>query len=166
MSFLRMIVILIVVNLFSCTSIKKVQEPEDVGLYAFNLLKSLNQTTKADYVNRFLTIEEIRELAKNEEIVTNQETRNEFKSIKKDEWIGDIEDDYYELKQDGGENGIKWSEVEYLDFVYELEDKDGITGCEGELFFKYKDVSYSVDLLAIYNGVEYKLVELNYLEEQ
>ncbi|SES83469.1 hypothetical protein SAMN05444285_102221 [Draconibacterium orientale] len=163
---MRVIMLIIAVNLISCDSIKKATEPEDIGMYAFELLKTLSQTTKSDYVNSFLTIEEIRVLGKNEVVVTDSDTRNELTSMPKEEWVEDIEDDYNELKQDGGENGIKWAEIEYLDFVYEMDNEGGIKVCEGELFFKYKEDSYSVDLAAIFDGTEYKLVELDYLEMQ
>lgn len=163
---MRVIMLIIAVNLISCDSTKKATEPEDIGMYAFELLKTLSQTTKSDYVNSFLTIEEIRELGKNEVVVTDPNTRNELTSMPKEEWVEDIEDDYNELKQDGGENGIKWAEIEYLDFVYEMDNEGGIKVCEGELFFKYKEDSYSVDLAAIFDGTEYKLVELDYLEMQ
>ncbi|MCU4166684.1 hypothetical protein [Carboxylicivirga caseinilyticus] len=163
---LCVIVTLIAVNLVSCDSYKKMNEPEDVGMYAFKLLNSLSQTTKSDYVNSFLTIEELRELGKNEEVITDPEARNHITSIKKKEWVEDIENDYNKLKQDGGKNGIKWTNIEYLDFVYELNIEGGGTVCEGELFFKYKDYSYSVDLTAVFDGNEYKIIELDDLERQ
>jgi hypothetical protein len=160
---MRVIMLIIAVNLISCDSIKKATEPEDIGMYAFELLKTLSQTSKSDYVNNFLTIEELRELAKNEEVVTDPYILNEFTSMLKQEWVEDIEDDYGDLKQDGGEYGIKWAEIEYLDFVYEMNNEGGIKFCEGELFFEFKEDLYSVELAAIFDGTEYKLVELDYL---
>lgn len=158
---MKVIIIIIAISFISCDTTEKTPEPEDVGMYAFKLLNTLSQTTKIDYVNSFMTIEEIRELGKNEEVVTDPDTRNQMTSMEKEEWNGDTEDDYNELKQDGEECGIKWSEIEYLDFVYELDNYDGAIFCIGDLFFKYKDNSYSVGLISIFDGNEYKLIGLN-----
>lgn len=165
-TFFTIVVTIIIINIFSCVSIKKQKEPEDIGLYAFNILKNLSQTIKSDYVNSFLTIEDIRELGRNEEIAISQDTRNDLTSIKKEEWNDDIESDFNELKQDAGEIGLKWTDIEYLDFVYEIEEEDGISICEGELFFKYNEISFSVDVTAVFNGEEYKLIELDSLGKQ
>ena len=165
-SILKVIIILIAINLFSCDNHKRFIEPEDLGQYSFNLLKSLSQTTKSDYVNSFITIEGIRKIAKNEEIVTDQNTQNELILMKEEEWIKEIEVEYNELKKRGGEYGIKWAEIEYLDFLYEFDIEKGIKVLEGVLFFKYEENSYSVDLTAVNADKEYLLGKIYFLRKR
>ncbi len=59
---MKVIIMIIAVNLISCDATKKNTEHEDIGKYAFKLLNMLSQTTKINYVNSFLTIEEIRDV--------------------------------------------------------------------------------------------------------
>jgi hypothetical protein len=162
---LRVITLIIAVNLISCDSQRKITEPEDLGMYAFKLLKTLSQTTKSDYLKSFISIEEIRELGKNEKIVTDPNRRNDLTSVKNEELLEEIETDYNMLKLDAATNGIKWEKIEYLDFIYEV-DEDDTFYIDGELFIKSDNKTYSISLYALFDGESYKLCDLYYLNEK
>ena len=150
----------------SACSTNNIKEPEQIGKQVFEILKNISNSSKANYIDNFLSIEEIRELGKDEEVVKDEDTRNEMTSMLKEKWIGRIEKDYNRIKEKGGKSGINWNNIEYLDFVYELKDKDGLKICEGELYFKFNDKSFKIETSSIFNGKEYRLVEIEDLYEQ
>lgn len=160
------VLLVAIVFAFSACSTNSVREPEQIGKQVFEILKIISNSSKGNYISNFLSIEEIRELGKNEEVVKNVDTRNELTSMLKEKWISKIEKDYNRIKEKGGKSGINWNEIQYLDFVYELKDKDGIKGCEGELYFKFSDKSFKIEIESIFNGTEYRLITIEDLYEQ
>jgi len=157
---LKVLLAAVIVFAFCACSTNNVREPEQIGKQVFEILKNISSSSKDDYISNFLSIEEIRELGKNEDVVKDADTRNEMTSMLKEKWISKIEKDYNRIKEKGGKSGIIWNEIQYLDFVYELKDEDGIKGCEGELYFKFSDKSFKIEIASIFNGTEYRLFEI------
>lgn len=143
-------------------------EPEHIGPYVFDILKNLNTMLKQDYLDKFLTLDELMNVMidsgnfSKEEI---QEMEDEIsgKDIKK--WNEKIEEPYIELKEEAVYEGIKWGQIEYLDFIYKKHNEDGIEGTGGDLYFDYNDNTYSIKVLALNAVKEYKLVMIGDLEE-
>ena len=153
----------IIFTLSSCSTNSE-KEPEQIGKQGFLMLKNISSSSKENYVANFLLIEEIRELGKNEEVIKDEDTRNELTSISKDKYFSKIEADYNSIKIEGLDYGINWNEIQYLDFIYNLKTEIGIMGCEGELYFKFNDKSFKIDITSIFNGKEYRLVEIEDLK--
>ena len=151
---------------FTACSTYNIKEPEQIGKQVFRILKNISNSSKESYIENFLSIEEIRELGKNKQVVKSEKTRNEMTSMLKKEWIDRIENDYNRIKRNGGKYGINWNNIEYLDFIYELKDEDGLKVCEGELYFKFNDKSFKIDAYSIFNAKEYRLVEIENLYKQ
>jgi hypothetical protein len=61
----KVILVAIVIDLTACST-NKIKEPEQIGKQVFEILRNLSTKSKTDYVKNFLSIEEIRELGKNE----------------------------------------------------------------------------------------------------
>ncbi len=162
---LKMLIVAVIFALSACST-NSVKEPKQIGKQVFGILKNISSSSKDNYISNFLSIEEIRELGKNEEVVKDADTRNELTSMLKEKYISSIEKDYNRIKEKGGKSGINWNEIQYLDFVYEIKDKKGIKGCEGELYFKFNDKSFKIEVETIFNGTEYRLVEIEDLYEQ
>lgn len=87
-------------------------------------------------------------------------------SMLEEEWINRIMDDYNQIKNNGASSGIIWQDILYLDFVYEMKDKEGLKAVEGRLYFKYNDKTYKVDISAIWDGKEYRIIEIEDLYEK
>lgn len=51
-------------------------EPEQIGQKVFEILKSISVKGKQEYIDNFQSIDEIRELGKNEEVVKDEGTRH------------------------------------------------------------------------------------------
>ena len=157
--------LLVTIALSSCSN-GTVTEPDKIGKQVFEILETISSKRKQDYVDNFLSIEEIRELGKNEEVVKEERTRNKMTSMLKEEWIEDITKDYNQIKEEGASSGIVWQEIQYLDFVYEIKDKNGLKGAEGELYFKYDEGTFKVEVTAIWNGREYRIIEIEDLSKK
>ncbi len=157
----------IVVVFSSCSgSNNSVKDPEMIGRQVFKILQNISDGTRQEYIDQYLSIEEIRELGKNPDIITDESTRNEMTSMLREKWIDGIKNEYNEIKEDGGEAAINWQEIEYLDFVFEITEEDGIQFCEGELYFKLNNRSFNIAITSLYNGKEYKLITIEDLYEQ
>lgn len=145
--------------LISCTN-NKVKEPEQIGHQVFEMLKSINTVYKEEYYKSFFSVEEARELGKNEDFLTDENLRNEMTSLKKEDWISRMDTDYNRIKEKAAKSGINWSEIKYLDFVYEIENERGMKGCQGELYFGFNKESYKVETTSLWNGMEYRLIRV------
>ena len=151
------IIIAIFFAFTSCTN-NSVKELEQIGKQAFEILKNIGNSSKQEYISNFLSIEEARELAKNEDIIPMERSRNELTSTTKEKWEGRIEHGYNQIKEKGSKEGINWQKIEYLDFSYKTGKNDeDIEMCKGWMFFKYDEKSYRVKVFSIYNGKEYIL---------
>ena len=87
-------------------------------------------------------------------------------SVLKEEWVNELERNYNKVKERAAKYGIIWNDIQYLDYVYEINEKRGIKTCEGKLYFKYKDDSFKIRTSSIFNGHEYKLIEIRSLQKQ
>ena len=149
--------LIIAITLSSCSN-GSITEPEQIGKHVFGIVKTLSTSGKQAYIDNFLSIEEIRELGKNEEVVKEEYTRNKMTSMLKEKWIDRITRDYNQIKEKGASSGIVWQDIEYLDFIYEIKDKQGLKVAEGELYFKYNGEAYKVEINAVWNGEEYRII--------
>ena len=155
--------ILLIFILGACTDNTTTKEPDQIGHVVFEMLKKLSTGSKQEFVQDFLSVEEMRKMAKDKELVKNEGIRNKITSTLKEEWNVNIEKLYNSLKEDGAAYGIEWNDIKYLDYIYKIEQNDGLNTCEGKLYFKYNDKSYNVKTGSIFDGNEYKLVEIDQL---
>lgn len=162
---IKIALIILIIALASCST-KSIKEPEQLGKQVFEILKNISNENKENYISNFISIEEIRELGKNEKLVKDESTRNEMTSMLKEKWISQIEKEYNKIKEKAGEVGLNWNKIEYLDFVYELKERGGMKMCEGALYFKFNEKSFKIEAFAVWDGNEYKLAVVENLYEQ
>ena len=150
-------------TLISCQP-ASIKEPEQIGRQVFKILKNIDDNSKEDYISNFLSIEEIQQLATNEKLVKDADTRNEMTSITKEEWNKRIEMDYNRIQIKSKEYGINWNNIEYLVFPnIPINEGELIKGCHGELFFKCKGKSFKVNVTSFWNSREYRLLTIENL---
>jgi len=146
--------------LFSLTSIKAV-EPQEMGKHSFKILKNFNKWDTQTYLKQIMSLEEFHQLGKNNQLVKEERSRNKIQSLTEKKWHGEIIDNYMEVRKDAARKGIEWRKIKYLDFIYSIEGDDGITICKGELFFKYKERAFSVEVGYILAEDGYRLVQID-----
>lgn len=156
----NVVLISIVIAISSCSGGTSTSDPEKIGKEVFGIIKKISSDSKSDYIDNFFSIKDYRDLGKNKKVIRDEETRNEMTSMTKRRWEEQIENDYNRIKEKGATAGIKWDEIEYLDFIYEVEDDDEGELCFGKLYFEFDNDSYSVESISIFDGKDYQLVEI------
>lgn len=151
---------------FHSCNITSSSEPEDVGKKAFSAIKKLSTDNQLRYMENFITIEELRKIGSSENGHESSPGHNRLTSITKEEWTTDINEKYIEAKKKGASYGINWTEIEYLDYIYKVDELEGLKVMSGELYFKYSETSYKMRVSAIWTGREYKIVVIDRLKRQ
>ena len=146
--------------LASCGSGTSVSDPEDIGPQVMEILEDLDDMSKEEFKEYFMSLEDIRELGEDEDLIKDEDGRNFLTKIEKDEYTEDLERGFTRVIENGSEQGIKWSEIEFDDFSYKIETRNGIKGCDGELTFKHGGDSYQVRTTSIWDGSGYNLLSI------
>lgn len=61
--------------------------------------------------------------------------------------------------------GVVWEDIEFVDFFYEVMEKEGIKGIDGELLFSSEEKTFSVSVRALWDGTAYRLSVVEELDE-
>lgn len=146
--------------LFSCTG-NGIKDPEQIGEKVFEVLKDLSTKSKSEYLDNFISINDLKIIGNNIRAINDEKSRNQFDSYSKKE----IEKSYWLIKAKGGKEGINWQEIKYLDSIYKISSENGLKKCGGILFFKHGDQSYRVLFMTLFDGTEYKLAFIVDLEK-
>ncbi|MBC6368019.1 hypothetical protein [Algoriphagus sp. AK58] len=151
--------------LLSCGE-SKMKDPEDVGKKTFNLLKKLNHIQIQEYINEFISLEQIRSLAKNNELITSEKGRNRLSSLLKDEFEEEIIRNFDYLTETGVAHEIIWKNIEFRDYVYEIEENDGLKLYNGKVFINHLGEVYFINVASIWVGDQFEIVEIRDLYEK
>ncbi len=158
------VLIVLIILLFGCTD-NSIKNPEQIGKQVFKILKNFDMG-KECFIENFISIEEIHQLATNTEVVKQEGTRKDMAAMVKKNWIGRLANKYERIEKNGKKHKIDWQTIEYSDFIYKIKNDEGIRGCKGELYFKSQGQSYEIQVSSIYNGKEYKLVKIERIKKQ
>ena len=132
-------------------------EPEEIGIQVFEILKNITTSSKKEFYGNYISIESLHEMCKNKGLLTDNRAREVFSEMTSKEWEEHLEKDYINIKRTGGTNGIKWKDIEYLDYVYRLDKKLGITEVYGEMFFQFKNENYSIISRSLFYQNKYQI---------
>jgi hypothetical protein len=162
--FITLSILAVVATAFFSSCNSGIKTPEEIGKKAFEILKNFEKSSKQDFVDNFMTIEEIHKLAEDEKEITDAEMKEEISSITQKGWNEQIEYQYEDLKEDikyiKQNNKIILKDIEFVNYEYEIENEGGLNVCEGTLYFKYNDTTYEMDIVAVYNGKSYKFIKM------
>lgn len=147
--------------LTACGPSSRVSEPEDVSDQVMDILEDLDDMSKEDFKEHFLTLDEMKDLAEDEEVITESELRKAIKKRKESDYNEDIEKGFSRIIERGSELGIKWSEIEFVDFEYEVEKRGGMKACGGNVIFKSGGKKFSVRSMSVYDGSGYCLMQIS-----
>lgn len=139
----------------------KSTDPKQVGHLVFDILKSMDVESEKGvekFRENFLSIDEVRELGESDKVTTDTKIKNDFLTLKEEDWTGLINSLYANLKAMGIENKIDWKNIEYNDFVFNLsDDKGGGKYAAGILAVNHNEQSYKFIVYSIWDGQEYLL---------
>lgn len=160
-SFINLALVLLLASFNACNQKPTVDEPLEVGRYVFKKLKVLPETSIDDYIDYHLPYEKVKKYGGDEK--NNRRWR--WFDYSQVEWNETLEDDLNDLKYDAGPKGLKWSEIEYLDFAYSVDTINKYSYLEGELFFEEDQAVFSVDVNALTDGTRFEIFEINHFYE-
>ena len=146
--------------------LNNINDPEEIGKQVFNILKDIRNVSKKDYYDNFISFTEINQLSKNNNLISDEKFRSNLASVTEENIHHKLETHYNATKLKGIKYRIDWNTIEYLDFIYEIEEKNALKKCSGKLFFKSGDNVYKIYSQSFYNGNEYLLVSLRNLIDE
>lgn len=158
--------LLITATLFiACQNAKGVTKADDMGKFAFEILKKLDHTSKDDYLKIILTIEEIKEFGENNADKIGERGKKQIDNLTAEDYNARMEGDFMRVKEEAEKYGIVWNEIEYSDYTYETKEEDNMIGTRGNLLFKYNDTTYSIRVAALLIDDIYTLIRLDRLNK-
>ena len=161
------LIALITATLFiSCQNSKGVSKAEDMGKYAFDFLKNLDETTKDGYITTLFTIEEIKAFGERNAETLDPKAKEGIDRIEVQNHKERIGKDYNRLKERGKKHEISWDAIEYDSYDFEEKDKDGIKFVRGKLSFKHKDENYILAISSVLIDGSYMLIRINGLTKK
>ncbi|WP_298514796.1 hypothetical protein [uncultured Kordia sp.] len=165
---LQFIVLAIIATTFfiSCQDSKHISNADDLGKYAFDILKKFENSSKEDYVNSLLTLEEFKSFAKKNGDSMQQVVKESIEKLDKKTYESGLLRQYTLLKDKAKELNISWNAIEYGDFTYEERTDDGMTGIRGQLTFTHNGTQYEVSTSALLTDNVYVPVIINQLNEK
>lgn len=127
---------------------KRADTTEDLGMYAFKILKKFENTSDKVFINDLLTIQELKSYVKKASDTVQSGIKEEIEEISIEKYHKKVTKEYTSLKEKAKNYTIVWNAIEYVDFTYK-EEKEGIfTGISGKLIFKHNGINYSVKVEA------------------
>lgn len=161
----KLFTILVAMLFISCTKNKSFVEPNDLGIAVFNIVKDYNKKTITEYQKETLTFEEIQEISNSGKI--SQLLKNEFKNITREEYEQIIFKDYNNTKSQGLEYRINWENIQYRDFIYEIQEDERGKGLIGYMYFENPDGRLlSIKCESFYDGDGFRIMRIFRIQEQ
>ncbi|QHI34765.1 hypothetical protein IMCC3317_01090 [Kordia antarctica] len=149
----------------ACQNAKGVEKVEDMGKYAFDILKKFDKTSNEDYLKTIFTIEEIKEFGKNNAEKIGEKATKQIASLTAEDYNGRMEGDLTKIKKEAEKYGIVWNAIEYSDYTYETKEEDNMNGTQGKIVFKHNDTTYTVNVSALLIDDIYTIIRLNRLRK-
>ena len=146
--------------LTACGPSSRVSEPEDVSDQVMDILEDLDDMSKEDFRDAFMTYDEMQDLAEDTDVITDKDARKRLKKMKESELKKDMDKGFARILEKGSELKIKWADIEFVDFEYEVEKRRGMKACGGKVTFKSGKKKYNMRSVSIYDGSGYCLVSL------
>jgi hypothetical protein len=147
--------------LTACGPSSRVSEPEDISDQVMDIITELDDMSKEDFKEEFMSFDEVQDLADDEDLIKDSKVRKQMKKMKESEVNEDYERSFARIIEEGSENKIEWSEAEFVDFEYEVSSNGGMKSCRGKVIFKVGSKKYSMRSNSIYDGSGYCLVRLS-----
>jgi hypothetical protein len=160
MKYLKLFFLFVSMALFSSCdlNIHTVEKAEDIGHHVFAILEDLDDINVDVFRSHFLTVDEYHSIAKTEGL--SKIYQNKLKSTTAKEHDERIDNYYDKLVSKSSKPKIRWSQIEYEDFQYEIETKNGLKMCYGQLIFRYDDERYTIKINAIHTKEGYGIHEI------
>ncbi|MFK7747025.1 MAG: hypothetical protein AB8B65_01410 [Kordia sp.] len=136
--------------LYSCTftgTTHKYIAPENIGTYAFQILKTLDTLQKEDFKTHFLPFKIAKPIVSS---LPRKEKQlfNEF-PLEKDKYASALDKSYSDLKEFSTMNAFTWKDVEFYEYAPGYFENEDVSLHLGLLKFNKNNKEYGVEIRAI-----------------
>ena len=138
--------------------VNRSENPDDVGTYAFSVLKQLHKTARTDFKTHFISLDEIKEYVSKLSDSTDSEVKEDVMKMPLDEYDKKVMGEYDELIEKGKEFAIDWNAIEFADFKYRERSESSVKGLTGSVYFKYNESVYQSRIEAILIDGKYSVL--------
>ncbi|MEM6685323.1 MAG: hypothetical protein AAF617_05950 [Bacteroidota bacterium] len=154
------IVFTIFVGFISCTS--KPNPEALIGKHTFSLLQKMNDLSQEEFNSYFLSLNELRELAKD---TTIQETfRNAVTNVTQEVHSRRLQQSYTMIKESGKRFQIDWTAITFREYPYTIRDASGIAFQDGFVAFDHNEKKFVTKIVSITFKGQQRLFNLSNIE--
>jgi len=138
-----------------------VVNPEDIGKVVFEIIQDFEEMSIKDFEEKVITYQELQDLANNPKARLGEQFKADFKSITPAIYEQTMQNDYAGLKDTSSKHEIDWYKIQFVEFIHEEMEFDGVKGVQGETYFKNTDNKiYFIKSMAFYDGEKYVIVKM------
>jgi hypothetical protein len=138
-------VIVVCFGMVSCTSTPKQESP--VGNNTFALLQKMNTLSQDDFNAHFLTLEELREFAKDSTV--KDIFRNAVTKVSTETHNRRLREAYQMIKESGERYKIDWNNIRFREYPFTLREESGVTFQDGFLAFDHGEKKFVTKIVSI-----------------
>ncbi|WP_420573111.1 hypothetical protein [Kordia sp.] len=155
------LVLVLTSTLISCNSSQPTPE-ELVGKDTFELLQKMETISKDDFNTYFISLEELREFAKDTTI--KDAFRNAITNVSKDIHLIRLQQSYDMIKESGTRYEIDWKNIKFREYLYQTREESGITFHDGFVAFDDQDKKFVAKIVSINCKGKQRLFNLSNVE--
>ena len=143
----------------------QIETPEGIGKYAFSILKKVDHISDKEFINSFITIEEIKAYVNKMPDSTSSRIKEQMDEMSLASYEKKVLDELEELRISAKQKAIDLTTIEYIDFSFKKRVRDGITGIRGKLVFQYKEKKFTIKVASFLIDNKYVPLIIRRLDE-
>jgi hypothetical protein len=147
--------------LVSCTS-SEPKPQELVGKHTFELLQKMKTISQEEFNAHFITLDELREFAKDTTIV--ETFRNAVTNVSNETHNKRLLQSYEMIKESGKRFKIDWKAITFREYPYQIKDESGITFQDGYVAFDCNGKKFVSKIVSINFKNKQRLFNLSNIE--
>jgi len=147
-------------------TVKGVEKPEDLGNYTFELLKKLDNTSEATFVNSLTSVAEMKAFAEKQGDNITGVAKTYIDELTDEAYNQQISSDYSQLKKRGEQYKIAWNDIKFNDYKFNIKETDGLQSLYGNIMFKSEGNLYNVNISSIFMDDVYSLLRITRLTKR
>jgi hypothetical protein len=127
---------------------KQLDTPEDIGQYGFSILQKLDNISEKEFINSFITFDEIKAFVTELPDSTASKMKGQLKEMSLEMYEERVTTELKKLKETAKQATIDWTKATFLEYTFNKKSEDGVTGIRGKVIFSYKDQKYEARVSA------------------
>jgi hypothetical protein len=115
-----------------------------MGRYTITLLKKLDTISEKEFMNSFMTYEEIVAYINSLPDSTTVKIKEQLKEMPKEKYEERVLTELKKFKETITQNDIDLTKISYVTYDYKERTEDGVTGIRGTVIFRHGILKYEV----------------------